>query len=82
MHKINNKKAQLTLVKSISISVFKAPKKRKYVWLSSDLSDVIKIFYSGLKCLFFGFVLWVHIARMSSDGSTYEPHSLTMSFPE
>ena len=50
MHKINNEKVQLTLVKSVSIGMFKAPKKRKYMWLSSDLSDVIKIFYSGLTC--------------------------------
>lgn len=81
MHKISNEKAQLTLVESISISMFKAPKKRKYMWLSSDLSGMIKIFYWGLKCFYF-FVLWVHIAQMSCDGSKYQLHSLTISFPE
>ena len=80
MHKINNEKVQLTLVKSVSIGMFKAPKKRKYMWLSSDLSHVIKIFYSGLT-RFYLFVCWVHIAQMSVDGSKYQPHSLTVSFP-
>lgn len=53
MHKMSNEKAQLILVKSISISMFKAKKKRKYIWLSSDVSDVITIFYSGLKGFMF-----------------------------
>lgn len=67
MHKINNEKAQLTHAESISVIIFKAKKKIKYLWLSSDLIDVIIIFYSGLKFLFF--VLWVYIAQLSCGSS-------------